>query len=260
MKTADMLSITNTDLDFQGCKSRMESVLSAMKSKVSILENAHNNSVKSNTEGEYFFEKDYILTAFEPFVMSAFSITEKFNSEVSKENAEKLFKQEANGTEAVLDTDGRNFFSLQLISEITVDEYRVEYSEKSDSFRYIFTTEDSEETQTREFLEFITMKDGTYIIQSRTVRCVIEFNDEDEIVRFCCGELSAGEFGLEESVFESEERDTSDTWVLARGKSKYSNIHTYSDGVLVHEDCSSGPWKSVRINEADYASAFYAQQ
>ena len=81
MKTADMLEITNTDLDFQGCLSRFDAVLNAMKSKVSVLENAHNNTVKSNAENEYFFEKDFVLTAFEPFVLSDFNIVRKFNSE-----------------------------------------------------------------------------------------------------------------------------------------------------------------------------------
>lgn len=260
MKTADMLDITNTELDFQGSRSRFYSVISAMKSKVTVLENAHNNTVKANAEGEYFLEKDYVLTSFEPFMMLDFDITGKFDSGLTAENVRSLFELEANGMETVLDTDGKSYFLLQMISEVTVKEYSVEYDEKSDSFRYIFTVEDSNGTEIREFLEFIKEKDGVYLIQSKTSRCVIEFDDEDRIVRFCCGELASGEFILEESIFESKDRDDSDTWVLARGKSKYSNIHTYADGVLTHEDCSSGPWKSVKISESDFASAFYAQQ
>lgn len=259
MKTADMLDITNTDLDFQGCKSRLDSVLSAMKSKVNVLENAHNNDVRTNAEGEYFLEKDYVLTSFEPFVLSEFGITDKFSSELNPTNVKSIFEQEAGGMETVLDTDGKSRFLLQMISEITVKDYSVEYNEKSDSFRYTYTVEDAEGVSTVEFLEFIKEKDGVYLIQSKTTRCVIEFNGEDEIVRFCCGELRTGEFTTEESVFESENRDVSENWVLARGKSQYSNIHTYSKGVLTHEDCSSGPWKSVKISEANYASAFYAQ-
>lgn len=259
IKTADMLDITNTDLDFQGCKSRLDSVLSAMKSKVTVLENAHNNAVRTNAEGEYFLEKDYVLTSFEPFILSEFEITDKFNSGLNSENAKSIFEQEAGGMEAVLDTDGKSFFLLQMISEVTVKDYSVEYNEKSDSFRYVYTVEDSEGKSTPEFLEFIKEKDGVYLIQSKTTRCVIEFNGEDKIVRFCCGELRNGEFTAEESIFESESRDVSENWVLARGKSQYSNIHTYSNGVLTHEDCSSGPWKSVKISEANFASAFYAQ-
>lgn len=260
MKTADMLDITNTDMDFQGCKSRLQSVLSAMKSKVTVLENAHNTTVKANAENEYFLEKDYVLTAFEPFLLSYFDITDKFNSELTEETAKSIFEIEANGMEILLDTDGETSFVLQLVSEIIVKEFSVEYSEKSDSFRYIYSIEDSNGVTTREFLEFIKEKDGVYLIQSSNSRCLIEFNDEDEIVLFCCGELSSGEFTLDESIFGSEEKNVSENWVLARGKSQYSNIHTYSDGVLTHEDCSSGPWKSIKINEADYASAFYARQ
>lgn len=260
MKTADMLDITNTDLDFQGCKSRFDAVLSAMKSKVSVLENAHNTTIKASAENEYFLEKDYILTSFEPFNMKSFDITDKFASELTAETAKSLFALEANGMEILLDTDGKSFFDLQMISEITVKEFTVQYNEKSDSFRYVYSIENLSGVKTEEFLEFVKEKDGVYLIQSKTTRCVVEFNNKGEIVRFCCGELNGGEFTVEESIFESEKRDISETWVLARGKSKYSNIHTYSEGVLSHEDCSSGPWKSVRINESDFASAFYAQQ
>ncbi|MBQ2904210.1 MAG: hypothetical protein IJE48_07415 [Clostridia bacterium] len=258
-KTADMLDITNTDADYFGCVSRMESVLSAMKAKVNVLENAHNNSVKANADGEYFLENDYVLTSFEPFVSETFGITQKFASVTDKENAGNIFREEANGKETFFDTDGKSFFSLRFLSETTAEEYSVEYNEKADSFRYIFNVEETEGTETREFLEFISGKDGVYIIQSRTTRCIIEFNGEDEIVRFCCGELRNGEFSTEESVFGNDDNDISESWVIARGKSEYSNIHTYSDGVLTHEDCSSGPWKSVKIRESDYASAFYAQ-
>lgn len=258
-KTADMLDITNTDADYFGCVSRMESVLSAMKAKVNVLENAHNNSVKANADGEYFLENDYVLTSFEPFVSETFGITQKFASVTDKENAGNIFREEANGKETFFDTDGKSFFNLRFLSETTAEEYSVEYNEKADSFRYIFNVEETEGTETREFLEFISGKDGVYIIQSRTTRCVIEFNGEDEIVRFCCGELRNGEFSTEESVFGKDDNDISESWVIARGKSEYSNIHTYSDGVLTHEDCSSGPWKSVKIRESDYASAFYAQ-
>lgn len=259
-KTADMLDITNTEKDFFGCTSRMKAVLSAMKAKVTVLENAHNNSVKANAEGEYFLEKDYVLTSFEPFAMSTFGITEKFASGSDKENAANVFREEADGKETFFDTDGKSFYNLRFLSETTVEDYTVEYSEKSDSFRYTFTVEESEDAETREFLEFVSEKNGVYIIQSQSTRCVIEFNDKDEIVRFCCGTLRNGGFTPDESVYESDERDFSDTWVLARGKSEYSNIHTYSNGVLTHEDCSSGPWKSVKISESDFASAFYAQQ
>jgi len=76
-------------------------------------------------------------------------------------------------------------------------------------------------------------------------------------VSFCCGELRNGEFTLENSIYPSSEENLGENWVLSEGKSQYSNIHTFKDGILTHEDCSSGPWKSIKINEKDYESAFY---
>ncbi|MBQ2847443.1 MAG: hypothetical protein IJE74_04230 [Clostridia bacterium] len=258
IKTADMLEISNTDMDFQGGRSRFESVVSAMKSKVSILENAHNNHIKTNAENEYFLERDYVLTAFEPFIMSDFSVTAHFNSDLTAETAKDIYEHERNGMDIILDSDGKSKFDLQMISEILVKNYSVEYNEKTDSFRYIYTLEDSNSEEIQEFLEFISHEDGAYIIQTNKSRCYIEFDDEDNIVYFCCGELMNGEFNIDESLFEQKKIELSKNWVLARGKSNYSNIHTYDSGILTHEDCSSGPWKSVKINESDYASAFYA--
>ena len=258
LKTADMLDITNTDLDFRGCVSRFDAVISAMKSKSEILENAHNNAVKSNAEGEYFLEKDYVLTVFEPFRLTDFDLTRSFNAELTEETAKSLFSDISNGMEIFYESDGKTSFVLQMLSETVVREYSVEYNEKADRFRYVYSVEDSDEETVVEFLEFLKDENGRYLIQSNTSRCVIEFDAEDRIVYFCCGELNGGEFAFEESVFETEKTQVSDNWVLERGKSSYTNIHTYENGVLNHEDCSSGPWKSIKINEEDYASAFYA--
>lgn len=257
LKTADMLDITNTELDFQGCVSRLDAVLSAMKSKVTILENAHNNSVKADAEGEYFLEKEYVLTVFEPFRLTAFALTRNFDAGLTEETAKTLFSDISDGMEIFYESDGKSNFILQMLSETVVREYRVEYNEKSDRFRYVYSVEDSEEETVVEFLEFMKDENGRYLIQSNTSRCVIEFDGDNRIVYFCCGELNGGEFLFEESIFETEKTQISGNWVLERGKSNYINIHTYENGVLNHEDCSSGPWKSIRINEEDYASAFY---
>ena len=259
-KTADMLNITNSELDFQGCRSRLDAVLSAMKSKVTILENAHNSTVKSNAENEYFLEKDYVLTVFEPFILSDFDITDSFNAELNAENAKSVYELKSDGMDVVYESDGESKFVLQMVSELFVKEYSVEYNKKKDSFRYIYTVEGAGEKNTEEFLEFIKLKDGAYIIQSNTTRCYIEFDAEDKIAYFCCGELSKGEFTLEDSVFDTENISVDKNWVTLPGKSNYLNIHTYDNGLLTHEDCSSGPWKSIKINESDFASAFYAQK
>lgn len=258
MKTADMLDITNTDRDFQGCRSRFESVISAMKSKVVILENAHNDMVKSNAESEYFLEKDFVLTGFDPFVLSEFGITSLLDSEFTQEAAKKAFPDISSGTEIIYTSNGVSEFSLQMVSEPEIKEYSVEYSEKHDGFRYVYSVEDSDGEKTKEFLEFLKDKDGNYIIQSNTGRCVIGFDNQDRIVSFCYGELNGGEFSLDESLFEQKKVEVSDNWVLEKAKSNYISIHTYEDRVLTHEDCSSGPWKSIRINEDDFGSAIYS--
>lgn len=258
LKTADMLDITNTDLDFKGCVSRFDAVVSAMKSKATILENAHNNTVKADAEGEYFLEKDYVLTVFEPFQLTSFDLTRNFDAELTEETAKTLFSDVSDGMEIFYESDGKSSFVLQMLSETVVREYSVEYNEKTDRFRYIYSVEDSEEETVVEFFEFMKDENGRYLIQSNTNRCVVEFDSEDRIVYFCCGELNGGEFLLEESLFETQKTQISENWVLERGKSNYINIHTYENGVLNHEDCSSGPWKSIKINEEDYASAFYA--
>lgn len=256
-KTADMLDITNTDSDFQGCKSRFYSVLSAMKSKVTVLENAHNGTVKANAEGEYFLENDYISTAFEPFLMQWFYIADEFDSDFSRETAISVFEREKNGAEVVYESDGESVFLLSFISDLTVEEYSVEYDSKGDGFRYIYSVEDSDESSVCEFLEFIKTDDTEYLIQSNTTRCRVRFDDEGNIIEFCCGELKSDEFLIEESLFGNDEQ-VNENWVLDKGKMNYSNIHTFADGILTHEDCSSGPWKSIKIAQSDYASAFYS--
>lgn len=255
-KTPDMLNITNTELNYTGCVSRYEAVISAIKTKVSVLEEAHNNTVKTNSGNEYFLEKDFVLTTFEPFMLSNFSLTHEFDADFSSEEAKNIFAHLSGGMETVYESDGKSEFVLQMVSETVVKEYKVEYNKKSDSFRYINSVEEADDENVVEFLEFAKDKDGRYVIQSNTTRCVAEFDEEDKIVYFCCGQLNADEFTVEESVFENE-ITADENWVLARGKASYTNIHTFKDGILTHEDCSSGPWKSIKISEYDYGSAFY---
>ena len=238
----------------------MDSVLSAIKAKTVILENAHNAKVRTNAENEYFLEKDYILTSFEPFLLDSFRLTDRFNAELDSETAKTLYELESNGMEIVYNSDGETYFCLQMVSEVSVREYKVEYDKKADSFRYVYSVENSDGEYTEEFLEFLKTENGAYVIQSDDTRCYVEFSDEDKIVYFCCGELKNEKFSVKESIFGTEKLAVDRNWVLSREKTKYANVHTYSEGVLSHEDCSSGPWKTVKINEADFASAFYAHK
>ncbi len=255
--TADMLNITDTEKTFLGCRNRLDAVLEAMSAKIEILENAHNDVIKAENKTEYFLEDKYILTSFEPFIIDSLEITDGFHSEMTNETAQTYYKLQSDGMGISFESDGKSSFELQFISETVVKKYFGEYNEKTDSLRYIFSTENNGNETVEEFLEFTRTESGAYVIQSNSSRCYIEFNEDDEIVYFCCGELNTDEFLSKESVFPSPDEMLDRYWVLSKGKPEFSNIHTFENNMLIHEDCSSGPWKTIRINAEDYASAFY---
>lgn len=258
--TPDMLNITNTEKSFFGCFERYNSVLSAMKAKVSVLETEHNRLIEHSGNSEYFLEDDYILTVFDPFVMKNSHIIQSITPELNSETAADVFALDAAGADIIYESDGKTSFVLRFVSEEQVREYSVEYNKKADSFRYSYVTENKEGEETVvEFLEFSAAEDGTYVIQSNTARCCIEFNDEGKIIDFCCGQLSEETFTRDESIFDTQPESADKHWVLSRGKLKFSNIHTFENDKLTHEDCSSGPWKSIEINAKDFESAFYMQ-
>lgn len=255
VKTADMLNITNEDSDFQGCFERYEAVISAVVSKTSVLENAHNDKLKIETDSEYFFEDEYIPTSFEPFELDFVSVTEHFVPSMTQAEAAEIYKNISRDMTVEYSSDGMNF-NLRFVSEELVEEYSAEYSEEFDSFRYIFSTEDSEETRTEEFLEFIKFENGAYAIQSQKSRCYVDFNENGEIEYFACSTLRADEYSLDESIFPQKEALSSE-WVTEKGRNAFESIHTYENGILTHSECSSGPWKTVKITAADFGSAFY---
>ncbi len=257
--TPDMLHITNTEESFIGCRERFLDVIGAMEAIVSILETGHNKTIEVNNPSEYFLETDYILTAFSPFPLGTFDlpIVGGFTKHMNEEEAQKYYDNPTRHADISYESDGETSFVLRFISEEFTEEYSAEYNKKNDSFRYVFTTENSGAEETVEFIEFVKCGENSYAVQSKTTRCYIEFDSEDKIVFFCCGELRNGEFSTENSIFPIPSATLGKSWVLSEGKSQFSNIHTFENGVLTHEDCSSGPWKSIKINEKDYESAFY---
>lgn len=257
-KTADMLNITNTDKTFLGCLSRFDSVVEAMTAKITILEGAHNAVIESGNKTEYFLDENYILTSFEPFVLNSVSVVQGFTADMTNEAAQDYYKLQSEGMDITFTSEGENY-ELRFVSESTVKVYTAEYDEKNDSLRYVYTVEDSGEETVEEFLEFTKTENGAYLIQSGTARCFIKFNSDDEIENFCCGELYEGEFTLDESVYPVQEEELDEFWVTERGKTLFNSIHTFEDNLLTHEDRSSGPWKTVRIDAENYASAFYGQ-
>lgn len=255
VKTADMLNITNKDSDFQGCFERYEAVVSAVVSKTSVLENAHNDKLKIESDSEYFFEDDYIPTSFEPFELDAVSVTSHFTPSMDLKQAEEVYKNISRGMTVEYSHDTADY-TLRFVSEELVEEYSAEYDEEFDSFRYIFSIEDAEETRTKEFLEFIKLENSAYAIQSQKSRCYVDFDENGEIEYFACSTLRADEYSLDESIFPQKEVLTSD-WVTEKGKNSFGSIHTYENGILTHSECSSGPWKTVSITASDFSSAFY---
>ena len=252
-----MLSITNEEKSFLGCKSRYEAVVSAMKSKITVLENAHNTVIMSGNKENYFLDENYILTSFEPFALSTFPITEYFTPDMTNEKAQDTFKLQSDGMDIDF-KNGNDMSELTFVSEPVVKTYTAEYDKRTDSLRYSYSVESNGEETTEEFIEFIQIEKNIYVIQSRYERCYIEFDKNGEIIYFCCGKLNEGEFSADESIFESEE-DIDGFWVVARGKTAYTNIHTFENEILTHEDQSGGPWKTIKINAVDYESAFYGK-
>ena len=257
-----MLNITNTENSFIGCRERFLDVVDAMKAKVSILEEGHNKTIEVNNPTEYFLESNYILTAFEPFPLGTFDlpIVGGFTAHMDNEQAQKYYDNPTRHCDIAYESDGESSFVLRFITEEMTEEYSAEYDKKTDSFRYIYSVENNGTEEVVEFLEFVKTGDNSYAIQNKKARCYIEFDKEGNIITFCSGELRNGEFTVEDSVFPSPALSVGKSWVLSNGKAQFSNIHTFEDGILTHEDCSSGPWKSIKINEKDYESAFYSAQ
>ena len=260
--TPDMLNITNTESTFIGCRERFLDVISAMKAKVTILEDGHNKTIEVANPSEYFLETNYILTAFAPFTLSSFDlpIVGGFTADMDNEQAQKYYDNPMIHRDISFESDGGSRFVLRFTTEESTEEYSAEYNQKADSFRYVFSIENDGIDEVVEFIEFIKTGDYSYAVQSNTTRCHIVFDKDGNIVEFCCGELRYGEFTIDDSIFPASATLINKNWVLSNGKAQFSNIHTFENGILTHEDCSSGPWKSIKINETDYQSAFYSAQ
>lgn len=249
IKSADSLEFANSERSFPDCRDRYFSVIASVKAKVDILEREHNEAVKRKNKTDFFLENDYILAPFEPFLLQSFKITDGFGAET--------FELEDGGADGTYDSDGGTFFVLRLVSEERTKEYKAEYSPDDDAFRYVFSIDDTGGLRVEEFLEFSKADDGAYVVQSNSARCRAEFDAEGNIVSFVCGELKTGEFSLDESVYPVPGPSVDKYWATSRGKMNFSNIRSFENGVLTHEDYVSGSWKSVKIKQSDYESAFY---
>lgn len=261
VKTAGMLNITNSDKTYLGCRSRYNSVLTAVKEKVNVLEEQHNAEIRQKNSSDYFLQSDYILTTFEPFQCGAISLTDRFDGDMTDERAKEEYKLESAGMDIEFTSKGGSEYILRFVSEGLTKSYNAEYDKKNDAFRFIFTADEDSSGKMSEFLEFARTADGVYLIQSSKARCFVSFDSDGNIVSFCCAELDTGSYSIDESVYPDPDfmGSAAESWATARGEDACVRLHSFSDGVLVHKDRSSGELKTVEMIAADYASAFYGQ-
>lgn len=255
VKTPDMLNITNTDADFAGCLQRFEAVCSALEAKVTVLENAHNKKVEAAGDGSYFLEENYILTGFSPFALRLRAQVAGFSADLTDADAQALYRAAANGKKIEYSAKG-NEATLRFVAEAQSEVYTAAYDKANDAMRCTFVADDGVTETLEEFLEFLPLGDNAYAIQSRNARCEIRFDADGRIRSFTCTQTQAPLYGEEDSIYPTLKPWPAD-WTLAKGRDAMVQIHTFDDDVLIHEDCSSGQWKEVRINAANYASAFY---
>ena len=253
-KTADMLILPTNKKNYSDCVKRYYAVVSAVKNKVQVLEAEHNKTIEAQNPEKFFLDDEYIATGFEPFLLNEFSITENFDYTMDEAKAREDFALQSNGADIQFEKNTTNSFVLRFVEEESLREYAVDYS-SGDSFKYVSTHENGNETTVSEMLEF-AKKNSAYYIQSLNTRMYVQFDTNGNIVYFCCSTLKDGNY-LDESIY--PQTDASNQWATNRDKDNYLSIHTYQNGVLIHEECSSGPWKTVTINESDYAQAFPLQ-
>ncbi len=251
-KSADMLNITSTGISYAECVKRYYAVLDAVKNKIQILEKEHNKQIESENPEKFFLDENYILTAFDPFVLTKFSTTESFSPNLSEEELINSLSFITDGDSISFKNDGDSKYLLSFVNENSLEEYSVEYSTK-DSFRYVLTTETDETAVTNEFLEF-RKNVNTYYVQSKTSRLWVQFDSDGNIIYFCCSTLKNGSYGNADSIY--PDSAPKKEWITERNRDDYISIHTYENGILTHEDSSSGPWKTLTINESDYQNAF----
>ena len=254
-KSADMLNITSKSRNYSDSVKRYYAVLEAVKNKTQILEKEHNKQIEAENPDKYFLDENYIMTAFDPFILTDFSLTENFSANLTKAEVDETFAFKANGAEIIFENNGENSYRLSLVDEISLREYSVDYNTK-DSFHYVLTTESSETTVVNEMLEFGNNA-NTYFIQSKTSRLFVQFDNNGNIVYFCCSTLKNGSYGNSESIY--PDASPAKEWVTERNKDDYMSIYTYENGILTHEDSSSGPWKTFTIYESEFQNAFPLQ-
>lgn len=256
--TSDMLKITSDSEDYSGCLSRFRSVSDPVKNVIVILEEINNDNLRTEDEKKYFLNENYITTLFDLFDFERLELTASMDNSEKEYVPDEAVQAESAGM-GVLYENGKDISTLKFVSEEYSEVMTAEYNKQHDSMRYIYYTETAEGKNVKEFLEFTKTDDGMYIIQTRNVRACVSFGENLRIDYFCCSELKEDDYSSSASVYPDPKMTAAEAkvWVVELNKDRYSRIYSFSNGIFTHEDCTAGPWKTVEINSADYASAFY---
>lgn len=253
----DTLVITNEDSDFLGAKARFNDVITALTTKISTLEGCHNTSISNSEPDNYFLNENYILTAFDPFNIPSFAITDKFTSELTSENAAEVFKDDAAGSDIKYSADGDSV-TLQFMSEELIRTWKTEYNSRSDSFHFTYTEDTPPQEKTIEFLEFVTVSKGVYAIRSNKTKCMIAFDENNNIESFSCSQLKDGTLSPDNSIYgASQAALTSFESNINKGKlSSFDRTYEFTDGVLTRNDTIEGKTRKIMVVQEQYESAF----
>ena len=131
----DTLVIDNEEKTLEGVKSRYNAVLNSLLTKVVTLEECHNTSIENSEPDTFYFNSDYIMTSFDPFLLSYFSVTDSFSDDMDSAQAAEVFKNEAHGDDVKYSSENGKA-TLELMSENLIRIWQTEYDERTDSFRY----------------------------------------------------------------------------------------------------------------------------
>jgi hypothetical protein len=251
----DTLVITNTDKTFQGARSRYNSVLTSLKTKVNILEKCQNDRLIADNPDNYFLDKDYIYSAFEPFVFQKLDITDRFDDSLTADSAPSAFETDAGGKSVVYSGDEKEK-TLKFVDEQITEILTAEYDKRSDSFRCSYSVENAGDEKAVEFLEFVTVDENTYAIQSQNTRCWIAFDENGYITYFVCVQLKSDEITSDDSIFKAGSAAITEfkNKVSRAKKSDYDKIHEFEDGTLYYTDITKED--TISIYADAYKSAF----
>lgn len=257
--TADMLTILNDKNSYIDCRERFESVMQAVENKTRILEKEYNQKIIRENPNDYFLNESYLLSTFDPFNLERLNYTDSFNDEYTQEIANEEFTIKA-GSKTIIYTSEKNAYKLKFVEEELTEIYLAQYDKKHDSFRYSYINDTPEGEETVEFLEFITISDTEYAIQSNKSRLYVKFDAEGNIIYFISSTLRNENYEPDDTIYDNHttfSEGSAEKWATGLDEEKYANIRVFEDGYLTHKDFVSSPTVEVSIKAEDYASAFY---